>query len=136
MAKSEQKYEKAAEASQNAPKFKKVRHVTLPQLKIKTGVEYILRIETPFERGKSRGEPQKDAGGNVKEPPFIFQATDMVTGEMFHVVANTGIRNEIEEHYPDAGYVGKIFSITAGEKRVAKNGNNFTPFEIAEVVPE
>jgi hypothetical protein len=120
--------QKAAEQTteQKAPTRRVVNRVTRQQIKIKPGKKYTLLFEDAMYIGK----PIK--GDEKKEPPHLANVKDMDTGEIGLIICPHVLRSELNNSYPDAGYVGKYFEITQHKVE----GKNYTVFDIAEVVFE
>lgn len=86
-------------------KFVKIRSVTLPVLKMASGVTRYLAILGPMHLGK----PIDDD----KEPATIAHAVDMETGEEGQLICSTVLANELSSNYPDHSYVRKGFELTS-----------------------
>jgi hypothetical protein len=116
-------------ASNNSmlPGFKIARRVTLPLSKWKNEVSKYLRIEGEIFQGKEIESPKE--GEQEKPPAFLFNATDLETGEMVQVIAAKVLKSTLSEEYPDLGYVGKMFQITQ-HRDTAKKYNTFSITEV------
>jgi len=108
--------------------FKIARRVTLPLSKWKNESPKYLRIECEIFQGKEISAPKKE-GEATKEPAWLFNATDLQTGEMIQVIAAKVLKSTLAEEYPDNGYVGKMFELTQ-HRDTAKNYNTFSITEI------
>lgn len=87
-----------------ASKFKRIRNVTLPVLKLGLGQPRFLYILGPMKEG-----PKLD---DKKEPAILIHAADMETGEEGNVIAPAILRKELTEGYPGDGYVDRGFEVT------------------------
>lgn len=126
--------EKKAKAEVVAtPKFKVKKLVTLPYLKMTEGNTYLLKFLTPLSLAKVLKNAPKDADGKDKKPPHIANCVDLETGELVQIIGGASLCGIMEDEYPNNAYVGKCFQIEPGKKRTAKNGNNFTPYTVAEI---
>jgi hypothetical protein len=110
----------------NAPKFNKIKQVTLPTIKILIDVEYFLTLNSKFRLGSQ--QPAKE-GQEPRKPATIIEVTNLETGEMGLVVCNKVLSSTITEMYGD-DYVGRSFSIVKENK---KPGRDYHTFSISEV---
>lgn len=83
-------------------KFKKVKAVTLPQLKLIAGIEYHIKIVGPIKLGEKL-QDDRDAA-------HLVTVVNLDTGEEMQIVAPTVFRKELERSYPGESYVGKLFA--------------------------
>ena len=106
--------------------FKIARRVTLPLSKWKNEDSKYLRIDCAIFEGKEIAEKNGEA---EKKPANLFNATDLLTGEIVQVIAATVLKGTLTEEYPDDSYVGKMFEITQ-HRDTAKKYNTYSITEI------
>lgn len=106
-----------------------IKHVTLPTLKTVPDVPVYIKILEKIFKGKS--QPAKE-GQPAKQPPMIFNAINLETGEVCQLIVNKVIEREILDNYPEHKYVGKCFMIVKGKKKGSGDRSYFS-FEIAEI---
>lgn len=122
-------------------KYRVVKHVTRPLLKLENGVQYYIKIEAPFKLAEQMKNPKKDAAGNVIPPPTIVDVINLDGGISSQMVANEVFKSELQKQYPNDSYVGKLFELVKNTKAEGKNYNTFGITELAlegtveEVVP-
>lgn len=109
-------------------RFRKIRSVTLPVLKLAEGVERFFKFVTPMYVGKQIDDK--------KEPATLAQVIDLETGEEGLIIIGAVLRKELEEAYPNDAYRGKCFAIANNGKRGDKKYNSYSVSEIAEPEPE
>jgi hypothetical protein len=85
--------------------FKKTRVVTIPTFKLKTGIEYFFKFQTPMELGK---EIKNSTMGRAT----VLRGLDLETGELGIVICRSVLQNELNEQYPGESYVGRCFSVS------------------------
>lgn len=110
------------EAQKSAPKFQKLKAVTLPVISLGKNEEHFFVILSPIEVGKKISDN--------KEPARICKVLDMESGEVGICVAPTVMFNEMNATYPGESYVGKAFSITSTP---GPTGTKWNHCHIAEV---
>lgn len=106
------------------PKFKVVKHVTMPTFKLANDIPLFVTIDDKIFTGK------KLKGEDKKEPAKIVNVTNLTTGEVGQIVLGTVLLSNLMETYPNDGYVGKSFQITKHSKVAGKEYNNYTILEI------
>jgi hypothetical protein len=89
--------------------FKVKKSVTLPVIKLATGVERYLMFTGPMHQSKDTGQVMN---GKKMDPATVAEVMDLQTGEVGVLICATVLQTEISEGYPDAGYVGRAFAIT------------------------
>jgi len=104
-------------------KFKRVKTVTLPVLKLVPGKLRYLKILSPITIGK--------AIDDKKEPAHICTAVDLESYEIGIVVCPLIMRKELSENYAGDGYVNKCFEIVV-TRAPGKAYNHVTLIEVAE----
>lgn len=107
----------------DAPKFKKVRQVTLQVLKLTKNQARYIGILSPIFSGK-KIDDQKEAAQLVK-------AVDLETGEMGLVICPKIMQSELNANYPGESYVRKCFEIVVTPVPGARY-NNVALCEVAE----
>jgi hypothetical protein len=100
--------------------------VTLPLFKWIPGVEKYLTITSPIFQGK---EINEGAGKKKKDPAYLMEVIDLVTGEKGQVITATVLKSTLLEEYPDDAYVGLSFCI----KQRKIPGKDYNGFDIAEI---
>ena len=109
--------------------FKRIKAVTLPTFKLAIGEAYNILFQTAFTVGKKvKGE--KNDKGEDKEPPMVANVVNMNTGELGQLIGNAALFGELNDSYPNKGYVGKGFEIT---KMPPKEGRRAMRFQIFEI---
>src|ERR1700677_500397 len=97
------------------PRFKVIKHVTLPLLKLGTEPSFV-RFDAPMylsekatpTRPRAEGaEPKADK----KAPPVLAEVTDMVRNIKCQIICNTVLETELKKKYPSDAYVGKTFRL-------------------------
>jgi len=83
-------------------RFKKIKAVTRPQLKLTAGIEYHIKFEAPVHQGE-RLQDDRDAA-------FLANVVNLDTGEEMQIVCPSVFRKELDRTYPGESYVGKCFA--------------------------
>lgn len=107
--------------------FKRLRAITLPQLKIVDERPYYLKFCKPMFQGK-------EIKNSTMGPATLAEVTDLETGELCHVIVNSVLAKILTEETGE--YVGKCFEIVAHGPRANKRYKTFSVAEIAEPDPE
>lgn len=111
-------------------RFKKVRNVTLPLLKmVENHAVYIKSMGVMFV-GKQIDDK--------KEPATLMNVVNLETGEEMQIIVPTVLKGILSEEYPDDGYVGKSFEIIL-HKHMDKTDPSklkYNKFTVAEVEAE
>lgn len=116
---------------QRNDRFKKVKLVTLPVLKLRKDHARYLAILTPMRLGKKLDDK--------REAATICEALDMETGELGVLVIPTIMQKELTAGYPNDGYLRKGFEIVTSMDKdegdgKAKKYNHVSLVEVA--IPE
>lgn len=114
----------------SAPKFRKVASITRPVLKLDDGQTHYIQIEEAFRVERLTEEQRRKSKFPESEEIVLCNVTDLETGEAMQLVVRTVFRSELEEAYPNAGYVGKAFEVKMSD---AGAGKRYKLFSIAEV---
>ena len=101
--------------------------VTRPTLSLVEGVPVYVKILKPIYVGKEIKGSEKKADS---KPADIADIVNLETNKEMQLVIGAIVKSNIEESYPDAGYVGKGFMITKGQK---KEGKRYFNYEISEI---
>ncbi len=105
--------------------FKLKRVITVPSLTLKElNRPYYLKFNSDFRVSKVKskdGEP----------PATICDVTDLETGQAFILLAPAVVLKNLQDEFPDGGFVGKLFCIQNLGKR--KAGQRYVDFGIAEL---
>ena len=106
--------------------FKIKKLVTVPSLVMKiAGEQRILRFDDAIAVSTVRDPKKPD-----EKPANVAHVTDMETGQIFVFLVPSVVQGNMEQHYVDGAYVGKIFLIKNLGKDPAKR---YVNFGIAEV---
>ena len=111
-------------------KARLVRRVTMPTVNPGINEPYFLKILDAFRVSTYVNPDPKKAS---EKPATICSVCNMATGEIaLWLVGEVCVKN-LEEQYPDAGYVNRIFAVQKLPKRPTKR---YHDWEIAEVEEE
>ena len=100
--------------------------VTVPSLVMKiAGEQRILRFDDAITVSTVRDPKKPD-----EKPANVAHVTDMESGQIFVFLVPSVVQGNMEQHYADGMYVGKIFLIKNLGKDPAKR---YVNFGIAEV---
>ncbi len=114
----------------STPKFRKVASITRPVLKLDDGATHYILIEEPFRVEKLSEEQRRKSKFPESEEIVLCNVTDLETGEAMQLVVRTVFRSELEQAYPNGGYVGTSFEVKMSD---AGAGKRYKLFSIAEV---
>lgn len=117
-------------AEKAVPKFKKVKSLTLPQLKFKVGLPLYVKITGAIYQSKEVKGRNTNTDAKKKEPPFLCNCIDLTTGEECQIITASVIKSTLEENYADAGYVGKGFEIV---KQARQEGKEYDKYSVTEI---
>jgi hypothetical protein len=113
-----------------------VRNVTLPFIIIPAdGVPFYMKFNTAIEPDKTtfservrKGKVNADGTQQSAEPMHIAEVTNLQSGEVGRLVAHQVLESNLDEAYPNAGYVGKYFKISK-----QKSAKRYFTFNIVEI---
>jgi hypothetical protein len=113
-----------------------VRNVTLPFIIIPAdGVPFYVKFNTAIEPDKTtfservrKGKVSADGTQQSAEPMHIAEVTNLQSGEVGRLVAHQVLESNLDEAYPNAGYVGKYFKISK-----QKSAKRYFTFNIVEI---
>lgn len=108
------------------PKFTVKKHVTLPQLSLKS----IKEGDQVFIRFEGKYETKKQTENGEEKEITVATVTNLETGELQHFVVPTVIKANFDEHYENDGYADKCFMFEKGAKPAGKRYFNWTIQEI------
>ena len=116
--------------------FEVVRNVTLPFIIIpQDGVPFYLKFNTAIEPDKTtfservrKGKTNEDGSKQSVQPMHIAEVTNLQSGEVGRLVAHQVLESNLDEAYPNAGYVGKYFKISK-----QKSAKRYFTFNIVEI---
>lgn len=92
------------EAATRVPmKFKRLKAVVRPQLKLMAGVEVHVKIVGPMHLGKQLKDD--------KEPATLVDIVNLDTGEEMQIILPKIVREVLAEQYPSDKYIGKCFAL-------------------------
>lgn len=107
--------------------FRIAKRVTLPTINPGVNQPVVFRIMDGM-RVSTYAAIKPD--GTKEKPATVCTVTDMQTGQIaLWLVAEVCAKN-LQEQYPDEGYVGKIFGV---QKLPKRPGKRYFDFEIAEL---
>ena len=118
-------------------KVKKVRSVSLPHFKMVKDVTRYFKITSPIvqtvetvsRRELSEEQQATRASLKKKAPPEVCQVVDLETGQEGMIITNSVLASTLDTEYPNAGYVGKCFSILKFEIQ----GKDYAGFTVTEI---
>lgn len=121
--------------------FKQKRQVILPTLNITVGEPRTLtfleamRVSTMKQPEKNaRAKPKKGAAAGESaapmEPATVCPVRDEGTGELFNMLVPAVLKGNLEESYPEQGYVGLTFYV---DKLPKRPGKRYFDFRLVEV---
>lgn len=85
------------------------KQVTRPVLSQADGTPIYVLFDGPIHRAEERrGRETKDSDA---PPPMIADITNLETGQLMTLVCGAVLVGELEEKYPEAGYIGKAFRL-------------------------
>ena len=113
-----------------------VRNVTLPFIIIPSdGTPFYMKFETAIEPDKTtfservrKGKTNADGTAQSVEPMHIAEVTNLQTGEVGRLVAHQVLESNLDEAYPNQGYVGKYFKVSK-----QKSAKRYFTFNIVEI---
>lgn len=113
------------------PKFKVLKKVTMPLLKIVVDVPIYVEFTGAIHTGKKvQTKEEKDKNKPARDPADLAPVIDLETGEECEIIMNAVCKGHLTESYPDDGYVGLQFSIL---KRKKNPGKDYFPFDIQQI---
>lgn len=125
-------------------KYDVAKHVTLPHFKLaEDGTPNYFKFLSAIEKGKDleAGKARKAKDGDAKETdeqmeaPDLMEVLDLATGELGQIIVNAVLKSNLEEKYPNNGYVDKMFLIRK-LAAVKKGSRKYYTFEILEIKPK
>ena len=90
-------------------KFKKIRSVTVPVIKMMPGKPVYLRFEGKMEISKQVN--QKKVGDEPMKPATILHCVNLQNDSECILIVGAMLKSVIDEAYPNATYVGKNFEL-------------------------
>ena len=103
--------------------FKRVRTLAVPVLPFPDGATIQCRITKPAHDGKAI------EGGAIKQVARLLEIESR-TGQKRFLIANKVLERELEEGYPKATYVGRVFLIS---RQAPKAGKRYPTYLIEEI---
>jgi len=114
-------------AKKSAKAFRRSKTVAVPIRKIEDNQTVYVRIESPIEERSfvdpQTGEPQKMS---------LCKIFDLEDGTTSEIAVGKVLSNQLEEHYPAEGYVGRNFEI----KKIKIPNKRWKNWEIYELEVE
>lgn len=117
-----------AVASKGFSGFKLVKRITLPTLNPGIDQPYVLKIIDGF-RESSYIDP--DPKKKNDKPATICECVDMQTGIHYLWLVGEVVKKNLEENYPDEGYIGLLFGVRKLPKRPGKRYHDYDIGEFA-----
>lgn len=111
-------------------KFKTLRRVTLPIIKLVPDVPRYLEVTDAIFQGKEIAGQTADKDGKKRAPAMLVNVVDLETGEAGQIVMNKVLMSTLQEEYPEDTYVGRQFQIV---KLAKKEGKDYHPFSVTEI---
>jgi hypothetical protein len=105
-------------------KYEEEKVITLPLFKQQDDVPMFVRIMAPCYVGK-----EIKGSGEAMEPADLFRVCNLETGEEGEIIANAVLKSSLEEHFPDASYVGLDFKIV----RSKVEGKRYKAYKIVQI---
>lgn len=112
--------------------FKVAKKVTLPAKSVKPGESGVFWVVEPIHVSTVQGKLRED--GTRDKPASVCRAVDMSTGEEIILIVGVVIAKNLDEHYPNNGYVNKVFGIENRGK--AKVSDKYNSYNITELTKE
>lgn len=116
------------------PKILKV--ITVPLLKLRPGMTVYIKVTEKMEKAAplKHAAPPKD-GEKAKEPPVVFKAVNLETGEVCQIIAGMLLYDTLNDNYPKETYVGKGFAITVNEQKASAGGGGkrYNTYSVSEI---
>lgn len=113
-------------------KFKVLRNVTVPTLKMELESPIYIKAMGPHFKGKDQ-KPVKDPDtGEMKtpKPVDILTVTDIESGELRQLVLGAALLSILDEGYPENAYVDKAFRVIKHDK---SPGKRYFTYSVDEV---
>lgn len=129
----------APKASAGAGKFKRLEAVSVPDFQFENDETEYVKFMTEFVQAKARENDQQPGqrGGRVeaapRTPPTKGRLVVLETGELVSAIIPAMLRNQLEEAYPDATYVGRCFEVTM---YAPARGKQYKTCDVFEIDPE
>jgi hypothetical protein len=120
------------------PEFEIVGHVTLPHIKLNfDGSANFIKIVGPIEPGKEleavrQRKAKEGSPAETMNPPDLCEIIELRSGQLGNMIVNAVIKSNLEEKYPEQGYVGRSFKISQ-ISTVSKGSRSYRTFEILEI---
>lgn len=111
--------------------------VTLPFLLVQDNQTVTIRIEEAIRDAKGNKDRKNAEGKKMDEPmricpvslvsdvPASGKNAAMPAGLMANLICGKVVESNLSEHYPDNGYVGKVFEITCTGKVAGKRHKGY-----------
>jgi hypothetical protein len=113
----------AAPVAKAAPfAFKVKKHVTVPLLKLVNNVPVYVKFTGEIFTGK--------VVDDKKEAPQMANVVDLTTGQEMQIILGTVLVGNLQESYPDAGYVNKQFELV---KNAPEGTRKYSLYQITEI---
>lgn len=102
--------------------FKVKKHVTVPLLKMVNNTPIYVKFQGEIFKGK--------VVDDKKEAPTMANIINLQTGEEQQIILGTVLVGNLEEEYPNAGYVGKSFELV---KSAPEGARKYSLYNITEI---
>lgn len=116
---------KIKEEATKEPGFQRAKAVVVPIYSFKKRTNGFFKVEAPIRRKES-----VDDEGKEKVTP-VMRIIDLETGELNDMVVPTLLVSELEENYPESGYVGKKFEANVSAQ--PKEGKRYKSVQLWEL---
>jgi hypothetical protein len=108
-------------------KYKVLRNVTMPTLKLELEVPAHVKATGEYFTGKAQ-KPGKD--GKAMEPATVLPVINVDTGEVAQLILGAALKSILEETYPAHAYVDRAFRIVKHDKQAGKRYFTYSVDEI------
>ncbi len=117
-----------APVAQTSGKYKVVRNVTMPSIKLELETEYFLKATGAYFEG--RAQKQRGSDGEAMKPATVLPVVNVETGEVGQLVLGSVLKDLLDESYPNASYVDKAFRVVKHDKKAGKRYFTYSLDEI------
>jgi hypothetical protein len=121
-----------AQAAGKVPvKFRRLKQVTFPTLKVNGETPYYFKFTSPIQDGRAQTKAGED--GKPMKPARVALVVDMDTGQSGQIIVPAVLERIMQDNYPGDSYVGKGFEIV---KHLPANGKRYSTFDVNEVATD
>lgn len=108
-------------------KFKVLRNVTMPTLKMQLETPIYVKFTAPHFIGRTQ---KPKAGEEAQKPATVISCVNLETGEVCQLVLGAALVSVLDEMYPNDTYVGRSFRIV---KHPKVEGKRYFTYSVDEV---